>query len=154
MRIRNRLLVLLVPCSILVAAAGLVEARPGPGDRGPFGRGDGRLLAEALDLTEDQREEMRGIRERYRNGDLGAYERDAHKARHEARTVVTDASASEDDVVAAVRRAAALSERAAIERHRMHVELDRVLTEEQRGELERLRAEREAEGPRFRHRRR
>jgi Spy/CpxP family protein refolding chaperone len=147
---------IVVFCAALFVGAGLVAALPGAdaGPRRDRPHGEG-ILAAALDLTDEQRDKMRSIRERYREGSLGDYESEAEETRREARALVRDATATEQQVLDAVRRASAAAERAALERHRMHLELDSVLTDDQRRELAEIRSELgPPDGPRHRHPRR
>jgi len=139
-------------CSVVVLGAGLVAARPGPdGPRRGHGPQGGRLLAAALDLTDEQQAEMRSIRERHMSDSLGDPERVAHRARGEMRRLVRDPAVDEQAVLDAARRASAASEQVALARHRMHLELHAVLTDEQRAKAESLGDEWPGgDGPRFR----
>jgi len=112
---------------------------PGPG----AGRG-GRmgLIAEELDLTAEQRTQIRKIRARYMGGALGDARDAMREAQHRIAGLVQDPAATEDQIRAAHAVASEKALAAALERHRMHSEVMQVLTEEQRQKAAELRKSR------------
>lgn len=124
---------------VLVPAA--VAARGGGRGHGP-GPERGARLAEALDLTAEQQEQMRAIAQKYRGGALGDHARDLRQARAQLRTAIHDMKASDAQVQEASRLVASHQAFVAVERHRMAIEMDRILTDEQRTKAAELRAQR------------
>ena len=129
---------------VLLALAALVfvpvAAARGGGKRP--GHGELARMAEALDLTAEQRAQMRGIAEKYRGGPMGDHLRDLRQARVELRKAIQDVKATDAQVQEAAREVASHGAFVAVERHRMAIEMDRVLTEEQRQKAAELRQQR------------
>ena len=116
-------------------------------------RGGGRMarMADALDLTPEQRTQVSAIIDKYRGGPLGDHQRDLREARTELRRTIHDVKATDAQVQQAAQDVAAHASFVAVERHRMAVEIDRVLTDAQRqkaAELRESRRERRGESPR------
>lgn len=112
----------------------------GPG--GPGGPHHLRWLADELDLSDEQIEQIRGILEKYHEGELGETMESLRQARDDLRDVVHDPAASEDQVREAVAPIATLEEKAALLQHQVSLEIDAVLTEEQRAKAKELREQR------------
>jgi Spy/CpxP family protein refolding chaperone len=143
MRIRwEKKLALAVAAGALALAPAL--ARPAGGGalpgHGPGGRA-GMLahLAEALGLDAEQRETVRGIVERHRNGSFGESMEAMREAHHVLERVIRDPAATDDEVRETADAFAVLAARAAVERHHMAIEIDAVLTPEQRKKAAELR---------------
>jgi Spy/CpxP family protein refolding chaperone len=130
---------------VALALAGLVVAPVALAARGG-GRGHGpergARLAEALDLTAEQQEQMQAISQKYRGGALGDHARDLREARAQLRAAIHDVKASDAQVQEASRLVASHQAFVAVERHRMAIEMDRILTDEQRTKAAELRAQR------------
>jgi Spy/CpxP family protein refolding chaperone len=117
--------------------------RRGGGPGGPGGPGHGMArLADELDLSEEQREQVRGILKSYHEGELGETMEAMREAREGLRDVVHDSSATEDQVREAVAPIATLEEKLALLQHQVSLEIDAVLTEEQRAKAAELREQR------------
>ena len=115
-------------------------------------RGGGRMarMAEALDLTPEQRTQVSAIMEKYRGGSLGDHQRDLKEARAALRRTIHDVKATDAQVQQAAQDVASHASFVAVERHRMAVEIDRVLTDAQRQKAADLREQRrERRGERF-----
>ena len=135
--------------ALAVVLATSVTWAQGPRGGGPFGRrggpgpmGGGLPLAE-LNLTEAQREQVRGIRERYREqtqalvarlGEAADKQRQAIEALPENETLITSVTQDLTQVQVDV----------AIQEARLNSEIWSVLTPEQQAEAASLRAERAA----------
>lgn len=132
--------------SLIVVPVAAAKRGEGP----HAGRGHGARLAEALDLTDDQRAQMRTITEKYRGGDAGERLDDLREARGQLRRLIHDASASDAQVRDAAKEMSAAEALVSVDRHRMAVEIDGLLTDEQRAkaaELRQRRQERRHGGP-------
>jgi Spy/CpxP family protein refolding chaperone len=138
--------------AVVVAASllgGSVLAQPrGQGRHWMGGGGYGQCqgmpcaMAEELDLTQDQRDAIREIADRHRDGALGELSRTGREARRALGLLIHDPGADEQAVLDAARRLSEQSEQMALERHRMHVEINGVLTEEQRVKAQEMMKER------------
>ena len=112
-------------------------------DGGPFGRAGGAgLPLAALDLTEEQRTEVKGIFEQHRDEMQKAGERvrAAFKAQQDA---VTAIPVDENAIRAKSGELAAAQADAAIVRARIHGAVFQVLTPEQQQKAQQLRSQRE-----------
>ncbi len=126
------------------------QAGPGPGRRGPgpgpgMGRGMMGRMAEALDLTADQRAKIRQIRAKYMAGALGNHMDAMSDARANLRIVVHDMASTDEQVQEAARAVAAEVTVLAVEGHRMAAEISAVLTPEQRAKAAELRKQHRAD---------
>jgi Spy/CpxP family protein refolding chaperone len=129
-----------VALALMALAVAPVAAARGGGKRP--GHEQIARMAEALDLTAEQRTQMRGIAEKYRSGPMGDHLRDLRRARMELRKAIQDVKATDAQVQDAAREVASHAAFVAVERHRMAIEMDRVLTEEQRQKAAELRQQR------------
>jgi periplasmic protein CpxP/Spy len=135
--------------ALAVVLAASVAWAQGPRGGGPFGRGGGPgrmgggLPLAALNLTEAQREQVRGVRERYgeqmkaiaaRLGEAADKQRQAIETLPVNETLIT--SLTQDMTQAQVD--------VAIQEARLNAEIWSVLTPEQQAQLTKLRAERKA----------
>ena len=149
---RNGLLVV----AFSVALSGLAPAaQAGPG-HGFHGHGPGpgaRLerILDGLDLEDSQRGEILGIMERYHEGALGGTAEDLRQARRQLRKAIHDPAAGEQQVLEAARVVSARSEQMAVERHRMFVEIGRVLTPDQQAALLEMIEDRDGPGRHWHH---
>ena len=108
-------------------------------------RGGARVLgriARQLDLTDDQRAQMRDIVHKHWLSGLGASADRARVARRGLRGLMQDPAADESAIRAAARTSAAADEELAVQRHRTIAEAAAVLTPEQREKLKALREDR------------
>jgi Spy/CpxP family protein refolding chaperone len=130
-------LALVVATLVLVPTVG---AARGGGKR--FGPGRMARMAEALELTTEQRAQMREVVEKYRGGALGDHRQALREARAQLRAVIHDVSATDAQVQEAAREVSSHAGFVAVERHRMAIEMDRILTEEQKEKAAELRQRR------------
>ena len=126
----------------------------GPGGPGGFGRGGfgGPLgMLRQLDLTDDQRAQVRQVMDSHRDELRAVGERvmAAHRAQ---RDVVTSAQFDEQAVRAKAAELAAAEADAAVLRAKVHSEVFAVLTPEQQAKAAELEAQREARAQQFRER--
>jgi Spy/CpxP family protein refolding chaperone len=147
--------------AVILLIGGLAFAqhrgRHHPMPPGEFGPGAGPMghMAEELELTEEQRTDIRAIAKRYHDGSLGEALQAHQQAQRELRAVIHDPAAGEQAVLDAARRVSGQGEQIALERHRMALEISQVLTEEQRQKARELREQMSEEGsPGFKQRRR
>ncbi|HKQ62777.1 MAG TPA: periplasmic heavy metal sensor [Candidatus Polarisedimenticolaceae bacterium] len=125
---------------------------PGPGPGPGFGLGPGFVehLAEMLDLTSEQRSQVHEIVRKHMDGALGERldaMREAHETLH---ATIHDAAASDAQVQQAAAAAASQLALVATEQHHLAVEVDAVLTAEQRerfAEMRQRHGEIERRGP-------
>jgi Spy/CpxP family protein refolding chaperone len=101
-------------------------------------------MADELGLSDAQKTQLQAIMDRYHSGTFG----DSMKAFHAARTQLEDLIASpastDQQILDAARQVAAQGEPVALQRHRMAVEIDSILTPDQRQKATELKAERRA----------
>ena len=126
----------------------------GPGGPGGFGRGGfgGPLgMLRQLDLTDDQRAQVRQVMDSHRDELRAVGERvmAAHRAQ---RDVVTSAQFDEQAVRAKAAELATAEADAAVLRAKVHSEVFAVLTPEQQAKAAELEAQREARAQQFRER--
>ena len=132
---RNNLVVAAIALALVaatvLAVGAAVQGRGGPG-------GIGRVLRH-LDLTDDQHEAIRGAVERHRESgqslrqQLGA-------ARQALRGEVRSGAADETALRTRAAEVAPLADDAAVRRAALYAEIQGLLTDEQRAQLEALRA--------------
>lgn len=142
---------------LAVAALGLapVLAQPagGPGGRrhGPGGGPGMRMghLAQALDLSDDQRSKIRVITAKYIGGALGDHMDALRQAHHKLDGFVQDPAATDAQVQEAANAVSARALLVAVDRHHMAVEISAVLTPDQRQKAAELRQKRPAGPPGF-----
>jgi protein CpxP len=144
-QIRSRTVIAAAVVAILAALAGVVHAQgDGPRGRGGFGRGSrvGFPLA-ALDLTEAQREQVRGVMQSHREAmqEAGKRLRDAHVAQ---RNAVETVPVNEGLVRSTSQTLANAQTDMALLQARIHSEVWALLTPEQQQKAKELKAEREA----------
>jgi Spy/CpxP family protein refolding chaperone len=136
----------MILAAVLLLAAGLPlaaqEAEPpyrgwhgmhGPcGMHGPHGPGYGigRIMHE-LDLTADQQDRIHDILDRTMHAELGDAIDVLHKAKRDLALMIHDPAVDETRITEAVRSISELAEETALQQHRMIVEINGVLTEEQ-----------------------
>ncbi len=149
-RIRRNSLVAAGVALALVAGTVLAVSAAAQGRGGP--RGIGRVLRQ-LDLTDDQREAVRGAAERHRESgrslrqQLGA-------ARQALRDEVRSGAADETAIRGLAAEVAPLAADAAVRRAALYAEIRGLLTDDQRARLEALQANaRENDRPRRQRRR-
>jgi len=105
-------------------------------------------LADELGLSPEQRSQMRAIHDKYRAGALGDHMRDLRESRADLRAAIHDVKATDVQVQDAARSVASHEAFVAVERHRMAIEMDRILTPEQRQKAAELRQQRGKRGER------
>jgi Spy/CpxP family protein refolding chaperone len=132
--------------AMLLALALPAFAQPGPGPHGgPGGHGPGpgmvARMAEELDLSDAQKTQLQSIFDKYHSGDFGATMQSFHDARKQLEALIRDPAATDQQVLDASRQAAAQGEKMAIQRHRMAIEIDGILTPEQRDKAKQLKAQ-------------
>ena len=99
-----------------------------------------------LDLTEDQRGQLRTIVHEQMEGELGELMRDQRQARRDLGKLIHDPATEESAIIDAVQANTVASEQIALARHRLTVSMFEILTEEQREQALVLIEERSAEG--------
>lgn len=131
----------------VMAQAGDGQRGPGKGRRG--GPGIGRMAPHAgglhlrgLDLTDAQREQVRGIMTA-RKADFDALAARLRTAREAERQAVTRVPADENEIRARVSELAAVQADLAVLRARVHEQVQQVLTPEQQAKAKTLQAERQ-----------
>jgi Spy/CpxP family protein refolding chaperone len=100
-------------------------------------------MADALDLTEEQRARVQEITRKHMEGALGDCLETMRQARERLGAVIHDAAATDAQVQEAASAVAAQVTLVAVERHRMAVEIDGVLTPEQKQKAAALRQRRQ-----------
>lgn len=143
---------LVIAISILLLVTGLALAAPqgqpeggqgfGPGGHGPRGAGQMMGIFRELDLTVDQREQLRATFHEHMAGELGQLMRDQRQAQRDLRKLIHDPAAEEGAIIGAVQAGTLTEEQVALARHRLVVSLFEVLTEEQREQARALIEER------------
>jgi Spy/CpxP family protein refolding chaperone len=123
-------------------------ARRGYGGHGGGARVFGRI-ARQLDLTDDQRAQMRDVVHKHWLSGLGASADRARVARRDLRGLIQDPAADESAIRAASKSAAAADEELAVERHRTFADAAALLTPEQKDKLKALRQEWSERGDRI-----
>jgi len=139
--LRTNLIWTALVTSLLAAPLMLSASIQPEGRRGPRGRrgGEGRIVRE-LDLSEQQQQQMRSLREQ---GSRETFERvrNAREALNEA----VESGADEGTIRQLAFQFGEAEGDAAIERSRMHAQFMEILTPEQRQQYETLKAERKKE---------
>jgi Spy/CpxP family protein refolding chaperone len=136
---------LVITIGILLLVTGLVVAAPqgqgsqgqgarghGPGAYGPGGADPMMGIFHELDLTEDQRVELRKTVHEQMDGELGELMRNQRQARRDLGKLIHDPDTEESAIVDAVRANTVAAEQIALARHRLTVSIFSILTEEQR----------------------
>jgi Spy/CpxP family protein refolding chaperone len=140
---KNATRTLLLGCAIVTLILPAAARAGGP----PHGRGHAgaRLshLAEALELTEEQQAQVREIFRKHKDGALGTELVSMREARRRLDALIHDAAASDAQVRQAADEHSTRAARVAVERHRMVVDIDRLLTDEQRDKARELRQQRQ-----------
>jgi periplasmic protein CpxP/Spy len=136
----------------VLSASVLAQGPDGPGGRGeremrghgPMGMGRGLegLPLRGLDLTEAQREQVRGIMTA-RQADFKAIGERLRAAHEAQRQVVTRVPVDENEIRARVSEASAVEAEFAILRGRIHEQVYQLLTPEQQAKAKTLAAERQ-----------
>lgn len=126
----------------LGALAGAPATLAARGEGGRHGHARGERLAEELGLSPEQRTQMRSIMDKYRSGAMGDHLRDLRQARADLRVAIQDVKATDAQVQDAARTVASHEAFVAVERHRMALEMDRILTPEQKAKAAELRQQR------------
>jgi len=115
--------------------------RGGPG--GPFSRGGAGLALNELNLTDAQREQVREIRERYRE-QTQALARRLGEAADKQRQAIETLPVNETLITSATQDMTQVQVEVAIQEARLNAEIWSVLTPEQQAQATKLRAERKA----------
>ncbi len=105
-----------------------------------------KRIARELDLTDDQKGEIREVLSTRWSAGLGEAADAARAAHRELRHAIQDAAASDDQVRAAVRTAAAADEKLALERHRAARDVIALLDDAQKEKAKKLRDDFEETG--------
>jgi len=127
-----------------LALGGLTVVPASLAARGDGGRPQrGARMAQELGLSPEQQTQMRAIVDKYRGGALGDHMRDLRKARTDLRSAIQDVKSSDAQVQDAARNVASHETFVAVERHRMAIEMDKILTPEQRTKAAELRQQRQ-----------
>ncbi len=126
----------------------------GPGPHGRMGRGPGPMAGalHQLDLTDEQRDQVRATVQEKMQGQLGDLMRQARQARRDLERLVADPTAGEAAVLDAAHQAGLAGEQLAVERHRLAVAIGKILTDEQRQQFLQLLEEGPGRGPMMRRR--
>lgn len=126
-----------------IVAAPVMAQGPGRPGRGPEG-GPERVewMSDALGLSTEQEHRIQEIATKYRTAEASDGRETTWKARQALDAAIHDASATDADVQEAAAALAAQQALEAVARHRMFVEIDSVLTEEQKTKATELRRRR------------
>jgi len=139
-------------------AAGTALAQPpveggfGRGHRGPGGFARGGLELRGLDLSDAQRQQIRTLHEQHREQTQAAAAR-LHTAMEAQRKAADAVPVDESAIRATTQELVEAQTELAIHRARLHAEVFALLTPEQKGQAEKIRAEREARRSQFREQR-
>jgi len=145
MRVSRTRTILGIALALAAATAVGAQGHPGPGP-GPGGPPDpvmgpaGHLLHE-LDLSFDQRRQVRETVRGAMEGELGALARDFGEARHALETLVWDPGATDEAIRSASDVVAGWARALDAARHRFAASVLSVLTEEQREAFREMLAE-------------
>jgi len=136
---------LIITIGILLLLTGLVVAAPqgqgyqgqgsrgqGPGGHGPGGAGQMMGIFRDLDLTEDQRAQLRETVHEQMDGELGELMRNQRQERRDLRKLIANPATEESAIIDAVQANAVAAEQIAVAQHRLTVSMFEILTEEQR----------------------
>lgn len=129
----------LAAAAALVAAPALAQMGPGPHGPGPGGPPSLLHRADELGLTEDQQAQIKVIEKKYRDGELGDLMESMRSAQKTLATAIHDVAATDDAVTQAASAVGALEAKIAVQRHHLFVEVDAVLTAEQKAQLAEMR---------------
>ena len=120
-------------------------AQPGPhGHGGPGGPPGQRMLdkmTQELNLSDAQATQLRAIVTRYHEGAFGDTMKEFHEARANLEGLISDPASNDQQVLTAAKLVSAKGEQLAVQRHRMSLEIDAILTPEQRQKAKELRAQ-------------
>ncbi len=124
-----------------------VVAQAGPG-HGPGG-GPGMIarMVRDLGLTEDQQTKILAILEKYRTGSPGERMEALHQAHMDLEALIQDPATTDDQVQQAAGTVSTQAALVAADRHHMAVEIDAVLTADQRTKAAEIRQQRQAGEP-------
>ncbi len=122
----------------------------GPGDHGP-GRGMMAHMAEKLSLSDAQKTQLQAIMDRYHSGAFGDTMKAFQDARAHLEDLIGNPASTDQQILEAARLVSAQGEPVAIQRHQMAVEIDSILTPEQRQKAKELKAKWSARRRDFHH---
>ena len=129
----------LVAAPLALSASVQPEGRRGfRGHRGGGGHGSARAFLRELDLTNEQREQLRALREQGTGRETGERLMELRRALNEA----VESGADEGTLRQLAYDMGMAEGDAAVERSRVYAQMMQILTPEQREELEELKAER------------
>jgi len=117
---------------------------PGPGygmHHGGGGFGPMGGILRQLDLTDEQRDQIRDRIDQAMNGELGQLMQDHRDKQQQLRQLIHDPNADESAITAAVQNVTADAEALALARHRLAVSVFDVLTPDQRAQAQELLAQ-------------
>ena len=121
------------------------QAQPGPrGHGGPGGPPGQRMtdkMTQELNLSDAQATQLRAIVSRYHEGAFGDTMKEFHEARKNLEGLIADPASNDQQVMTAAKLVSAKGEQVAVQRHRMAVEIDAILTPEQRQKAKELKAQ-------------
>jgi len=103
----------------------------GPGPNGPF-----MEMLRSLDLTSEQRQQLHAALDRHMEGGLRAAFEAERTARQDVQRAIHDPAATDGQIVDAVRNGTGVEERLALEQRRLFEEIQALLTDEQKQELQ------------------
>lgn len=146
---RARRLLIAGTAGIVLTAGGLALAGAGREARRHDGSGILARIARRLELTDDQRAQIRGIVAKHWSAGLGDAARRARVARRDLQDAITNPAADETAVRDAARKAAGAAEDLAVKRHQAFAEAFAVLTPEQQDKAKGLREQRRERGDRM-----
>lgn len=130
----------------LALAPALAQRRDGGGMHGRHGPrhglGFGEHMAVALDLTDEQRSQIRDITQKHMESELGEGMKAMREAHDNLDVVIHDPLATDAQVQQAATAVASQIALVATERHQLAVEIASVLTPEQRKKFAELRQQR------------
>jgi Spy/CpxP family protein refolding chaperone len=123
-----------------VALAQGHDSGKGPNPHGGMGRSLGPVmdLLHKLELTEEQQDQLRATVHEHMGGKLGKLTHESLQMRRQLERLIHNPAAEEDAILEAVHQVGLNGEQIALERHRLTLAIDKVLTVEQRQQLQEM----------------
>jgi Spy/CpxP family protein refolding chaperone len=131
-------------------AALLGMAQPALAQPGPHGHGGPQVppgqrmldkMTQELNLSDAQATQLRAIITRYHEGAFGDTMKEFHAARANLEGLISDPASNDQQILTAAKLVSAKGEQLAVQRHRMAIEIDAILTPEQRQKAKELKAQ-------------
>ena len=98
-------------------------------------------MTQDLGLSDAQATQLRAIVSRYHEGAFGDTMKEFREARSNLEGLIADPASNDQQVLTAAKLVSAKGEQMAVQRHRMAIEIDAILTPEQRQKAKDLKAQ-------------